>query len=76
MVEINDYFCPNENCKCYGLRGQGNLVKAGKYRNDGVARRINSTSKKDLVKKYNGIIFFSKLFLYSKKNCIFAAIIT
>jgi hypothetical protein len=40
MVEINDYFCPNENCKCYGLRGQENLVKAGKYWKDGVARQM------------------------------------
>jgi len=32
MIEITHYFCPNENCKCYGLRSQKNLVKAGKYK--------------------------------------------
>jgi hypothetical protein len=36
MTTISDYFCPSENCKCYGLRGQGNLVKAGKYMKVGV----------------------------------------
>jgi transposase-like protein len=40
MSTINDYFCPNENCKCYGLRGQGNLVKAGKYKKDGIDRQV------------------------------------
>jgi transposase-like protein len=32
MLEIKEYFCPNENCKCYGLRNQGNLIKAGTYK--------------------------------------------
>jgi transposase-like protein len=40
MVNIDDYFCPNENCKCYGLRGQGNLVKAGKYKKDSIYRQM------------------------------------
>jgi len=31
MFEIRDYFCPNEQCKDYGLRDMGNLVKAGRY---------------------------------------------
>jgi transposase-like protein len=40
MSTINDYFYPNENCMCYGLRGQGNLVKAGKYMKDSIARQM------------------------------------
>jgi transposase-like protein len=40
MVTISDYFCPNENCKCYGLRGQGNIVKAGTYKSHGVDRQM------------------------------------
>jgi transposase-like protein len=40
MASHNDYFCPNESCKCYGLRGQGNLVKAGKYQKDGIDRQM------------------------------------
>lgn len=40
MISISDYFCPNKNCKCYGLRGQGNLVKAGTYKNHGVKRQM------------------------------------
>ena len=40
MLTISDYFCPNEQCKSYGLRGQGNLVKAGTYKNHGVDRQM------------------------------------
>jgi transposase-like protein len=31
MLAIKEYFCPNESCKHYGIRGAGNLVKAGTY---------------------------------------------
>jgi transposase-like protein len=31
MIEIREHFCTNEACKCYGLRGSGNIVKAGTY---------------------------------------------
>jgi transposase-like protein len=31
MIEKSKYFCSNEQCKCYGLRDQGNLIKAGRY---------------------------------------------
>jgi transposase-like protein len=31
MLDIKEYFCPHTECKCYGLRGSGNLVKAGTY---------------------------------------------
>jgi transposase-like protein len=40
MVTISDYFCPNKKCKCYGLRGQGNLVKTGTYKNHGIDRQL------------------------------------
>jgi transposase-like protein len=40
MVAIDDYFCPNKNCKCYGLRGQGNLVKAGTYKKHNVDKQM------------------------------------
>lgn len=40
MVTISYYFCPNEKCKCHGLRGQGNLVKAGTYKHHGVDRQM------------------------------------
>jgi transposase-like protein len=35
MLEIKEYFCPRTDCKCYGLRGVGNLVKAGTYTRKG-----------------------------------------
>ena len=31
MIDIKEHFCTNSACKCYGLRGLGNLVKAGSY---------------------------------------------
>jgi transposase-like protein len=31
MLEIKEYFCPNDVCKHYGLRGMCNIVKAGTY---------------------------------------------
>ncbi|MDR2424753.1 MAG: hypothetical protein LBD59_08530 [Prevotellaceae bacterium] len=40
MENIKDYFCPNEQCKCYGLRSQGNIIKAGKYTVKGIERQM------------------------------------
>ncbi len=31
MSEIGKYFCPNEQCKEFGLRNQGNISVRGKY---------------------------------------------
>ena len=31
MTEIDDAFCPNEDCKDYGLRNRGNITFRGKY---------------------------------------------
>jgi len=31
MQDIKNYFCPHPDCKHHGLRGSGNLVKAGTY---------------------------------------------
>lgn len=31
MLEIEKYFCVNEHCSHYGLRGKGNIVKCGVY---------------------------------------------
>jgi len=44
MLEVKDYFCPNEKCKHYGLRDMGNLVKAGSY------TRKCSGEKKQMLK--------------------------
>ncbi|GHT22345.1 hypothetical protein FACS189430_03970 [Bacteroidia bacterium] len=40
MIEIGDYFCPNEQCKSYGLRKQGNLIKAGTYPKQGSTKQM------------------------------------
>ena len=44
MLEIKDYFCPNDKCKHYGLRDMGNLMKAGTY------TRKASGEKKQMLK--------------------------
>jgi transposase-like protein len=31
MVQIENYFCINKNCKYYGIRNKGNIIKAGTY---------------------------------------------
>jgi transposase-like protein len=31
MIEINNYFCVNENCHLYGQMNQHNIVKSGTY---------------------------------------------
>jgi len=31
MLDIKEFFCPNPTCNQYGIRGKGNLVKAGTY---------------------------------------------
>ena len=34
MSELEQCFCPNNKCKDYGLRGQGNIATRGKYGKD------------------------------------------
>lgn len=34
MSELDQCFCPNKQCKDYGLRGQGNIAIRGKYGKD------------------------------------------
>ena len=34
MVDLDKHFCPNEACKQYGLRNQGNIAVRGKYGKD------------------------------------------
>ena len=33
-MDLAQHFCPNENCKDYHLRGQGNIAARGKYGKD------------------------------------------
>ena len=34
MSDIENVFCPNKDCKDYGVRNQGNISKRGKYGKD------------------------------------------
>lgn len=40
MIDISNYFCPNPDCKHYGLRNQGNIVKSGTYNVQGEKRQM------------------------------------
>jgi len=40
MIDISNYFCNNPDCKHYGLRNQGNIVKTGTYQVKGVKRQM------------------------------------
>lgn len=40
MVDIKNYFCPNPDCKHYGLRNQGNIVKSGTYNVKGEKKQM------------------------------------
>jgi len=40
MIDISNYFCPNPDCKNYGIRNQGNIVKAGTYNVQGEKKQL------------------------------------
>ena len=49
MLEIKEYFCPNDRCKHFGLRNMGNLVKSGRYH-----RKVSGESRQILKCKVCG----------------------
>lgn len=40
MIDLSNYFCTNPDCKHYGLRNQGNIVKAGTYNVKGEKKQM------------------------------------
>ena len=40
MLNLSEYFCPNEQCKEYGFKNQGNLVKSGTYLKGGERKQM------------------------------------
>ena len=40
MIDINNFFCINPDCKHYGLRNQKNIVKAGTYKVKGEKKQM------------------------------------
>jgi transposase-like protein len=40
MVDIKNYYCPNRDCKHYGLRNQENIVKSGTYPVNGEKKQM------------------------------------
>ncbi len=45
-LNLDKYFCPNENCKDYGLRSQGNIRKRALYGKDNRLLLYCKTCKK------------------------------
>jgi len=39
MQDIKDYYCTHPDCTYYGMRGAGNLVKAGTYTQKGSGKK-------------------------------------
>lgn len=65
MLDISQYFCINESCIHYGLRGQGNLVKCGTYGKHNRQLLQCRTCKRRFSETRNTAFFGSK---YSSKT--------
>ena len=60
MLEINQYFCVNESCIHYGIRGQGNIIKSGTYGKFDRQLLQCTTCKKRFSETRNTAFFGSK----------------
>lgn len=60
MLDINQYFCVNESCIHYGLRGQGNIVRCGTYGKQKRQLLQCNTCKKRFSETRNTAFFGSK----------------
>lgn len=60
MLNIENYFCVNESCIHYGLRGHGNIVKAGIYGKQNRQMLQCRTCKKKFSETHNTAFFGSK----------------
>jgi len=57
MLAIDEYFCINEKCPHYALRGQGNIVKAGTYGKHKRQMLQCRTCKKRFSETHNSAFF-------------------
>jgi len=60
MLDINQYFCVNESCIHYGIRGHGNIVKSGTYGKHKRQLLQCQTCKKRFSETRNTAFFGSK----------------
>lgn len=60
MLNVNQYFCVNESCIHYGLRGHGNIVRSGTYGKHKRQLLQCQTCKKRFSETRNTAFFGSK----------------
>lgn len=60
MLAIEKYFCTNEDCSQFGLRGKGNIVKCGTYGKHKTQLLQCNVCKKRFSENRNTVFFDSK----------------
>lgn len=60
MLAIEKYFCVNEDCALYGLRGKGNIVKCGVYGKHRTQLLQCNVCKQRFSENRNTVFFDSK----------------
>ncbi|MBW2149596.1 MAG: IS1 family transposase [Deltaproteobacteria bacterium] len=63
--DLSQFFCPNEDCRHYGLRNQGNIRKRAIYGKDARRLLICSTCKKRFAETRCTVFFGTK---YSRET--------
>ena len=60
MVDLSQFFCPNKDCRLYGLRNQGNIRKRAIYGKDARRLLICTTCKKRFAETRCTVFFGTK----------------
>ena len=61
MLDKSIFFCVNDKCENYGLRGQGNIVKSGTYKKQNETKQMLkcNTCNKRFSETHNTVFFNS-----------------
>ena len=70
MLDLSEYFCVNDSCIHFGLRGQGNIVKCGTYGKHKRQLLQCRTCKKRFSETRNTAFFGSKYSAETIQNII------
>ena len=52
MSNVEDSFCPNKDCKDFGVRNQGNIGKRGKYGKNMPEAQLDALKIENLDQKH------------------------